>query len=264
MLSSLQFVGIIPMAGRATRMPGILSSKELLPFGSARKPNGEIGKKVISEVLIERIKNAGVKKFHFVIRKGKWDIPEYFGGGLEQQIDISYHIADNESAVPFSINQVYSFAKGKNIIVGFPDIFFLPEDAVSQLVDELTVSTNKNIDMILGLFPVTDPRKWDAVETNETDLVSAIHIKNMVGKDPGYVWIIAAWRPAFTEFLYHWLGTNNLKMGEPEIQLGNIIMDFINSGYKVKGKYFRSGTCIDTGTPEKMNEALNRFAQKMI
>ena len=71
--------GIVPAAGRGSRIQPLAFSKELLPAGSRRDATGE--KPVaVSEHLVERMLAAGVDKLCFVIAPGKSDILEYFGG----------------------------------------------------------------------------------------------------------------------------------------------------------------------------------------
>jgi glucose-1-phosphate thymidylyltransferase len=217
---------------------------------------------VISEVLIGRMKLAGVENFHLVLRKGKWDIPGYFGGGNEHKINVSYHITDNESAVPFTINTPYPYIKDKNVVFGFPDIFFLPEDAILQLKEAFLY--DPSIDMVFGLFEVSDPINWDTVAVDENNWIRSINIKQSLKQKQSFAWITAIWKPVFSSFLNNWLlkrSENGTQTVGNELQLSNIIMDFIGSGHKVKGKIIKQGDCIDTGTIEGLQIALNKFVK---
>jgi len=70
--------GIVPAAGRGSRIQPLGFSKELLPLG---RRSGESGEKpcAVSEYLVERLVTAGADKLCFVIAPGKSDILEYFG-----------------------------------------------------------------------------------------------------------------------------------------------------------------------------------------
>ena len=70
--------GIIPAAGRGSRIQPLAFSKELLPVGS-RGDNGEERPCAVGEYLIERMILGGADKICFVISPGKSDIMEYFG-----------------------------------------------------------------------------------------------------------------------------------------------------------------------------------------
>ncbi len=71
--------GIIPAAGRGSRIQPLAFSKELLPVGS-RREGGRERPCAVSEYLLERMVKGGVDKVCFVISPGKSDIMEYFGG----------------------------------------------------------------------------------------------------------------------------------------------------------------------------------------
>src|SRR4051812_49462202 len=70
--------GIIPAAGRGSRIQPLAFSKELLPVGS-RHEDGRERPCAVSEYLLERMVTAGVDKVCFVISPGKSDIMENFG-----------------------------------------------------------------------------------------------------------------------------------------------------------------------------------------
>src|SRR3954469_13610775 len=70
--------GIVPAAGRGSRIQPLAFSKELLPVGS-RTHGGVERPCAISEYLLERMIAGGVDRLCFVISPGKSDILEYFG-----------------------------------------------------------------------------------------------------------------------------------------------------------------------------------------
>ncbi len=71
--------GIVPAAGRGSRIQPLAFSKELLPVGS-RVTGGVERPCAVSEYLVERMIAAGADKIGFVIAPGKSDILEYYGG----------------------------------------------------------------------------------------------------------------------------------------------------------------------------------------
>jgi glucose-1-phosphate thymidylyltransferase len=70
--------GIVPAAGRGSRIQPLAFSKELLPVGS-RSDKGFDRPCAVSEYLIERLILGGADKICFVISPGKSDILEYYG-----------------------------------------------------------------------------------------------------------------------------------------------------------------------------------------
>ena len=71
--------GVIPAAGRGSRIQPLAFSKELLPVGSRIKGGNE-QPRAVSEYLVDRMMTGGVDKLCFVISPGKSDILEYYGG----------------------------------------------------------------------------------------------------------------------------------------------------------------------------------------
>src|SRR5262245_12865394 len=71
-------LGIVPAAGRGTRIQPLAFSKELLPVGVRAHADGE-RPRAVAEYLLERLVCAGADRICFVIGAGKSDILEYFG-----------------------------------------------------------------------------------------------------------------------------------------------------------------------------------------
>ncbi len=76
--------GIMPAAGRGSRIQPLAFSKELLPVGS-RLDGGIERPCAVSEYLVERMIRGGADKICFVISPGKSDIMEYYGGELRRR-----------------------------------------------------------------------------------------------------------------------------------------------------------------------------------
>src|SRR3954469_8864507 len=70
--------GVIPAAGRGSRIQPLAFSKELLPVGS-RTQGGVERPCAVSEYLVERLIFGGADKICFMISPGKSDILGYFG-----------------------------------------------------------------------------------------------------------------------------------------------------------------------------------------
>ena len=72
--------GVIPAAGKGTRIQPLAFSKELLPVGS--RLGGTVQRPcAVSEYLVERMILGGADKVCFVIAPGKSDSMEYYGEG---------------------------------------------------------------------------------------------------------------------------------------------------------------------------------------
>lgn len=254
-MSDHQIIGIIPAAGQATRLGKLPFSKELYPIGFEKYENKSTPK-VVSSYLLDNMAVAGVSEFHFVIKNGKWDIPAYYKSGKNFNYNICYHIAEYDYGVPFSVNQAYHFYKDKIVVLGFPDNLFRPENAFSRLIEKLI--EKKNISIALGLFPASRPEKCDMVIFDEDKRISEIKIKSSNTKKLKYAWIIAAWKPEFSDFLHSFvvnkLATkSSMELTNTEYHMGDVIISAIKNGLKVQGVVFDEGKFIDIGTPEDLS-----------
>ncbi|MEZ5082518.1 MAG: sugar phosphate nucleotidyltransferase [Bacteroidales bacterium] len=258
----IQYSAIIPGAGKGSRLSHLPYSKELLPVGYSISKNNEKHPKTISAYLLDHFQRSGIREVHFIIRKGKTDIAEYFESGNNWGVNISYHLTEVDFGVPFTIDQAYYFFHNKNILFGFPDILFYPQNAFIQMKEYL--NEHPDIDIVLGLFPVSEQQKWDTVLLKEKNRIERIRVKEGHNKNVKYAWIIAAWRPSFSDFLHDTIAgfKSNPEKIMNELFMGHVIQMAIDKGLKVNGLPFENGGCLDIGTPEGYIKAEN-FLQYM-
>jgi glucose-1-phosphate thymidylyltransferase len=256
----MDFHGLIAAGGIANRLGALPCSKEIFPLAN-QFTNDRI--KVVCENLISYYSAAEVKNVHFIIRKGKWDIPQLLGDGTEIGVNISYHIMNLPYGTPFTLDQAYPFIKDKNIAMGFPDIIMEPLDAFSKLKEKML---RTNADAVLGVFPIEFYWKWDMIEFNG-DKIKEIIIKGK-RSDLQYGWSNAVWQPNFTEFMHHFLkefvkknrdGKKVLKDGsQREVYVGDVFTEALKAGLKINYVIFENGITTDIGTHEEMAAYLKR------
>ena len=125
-----QVIGLLPAAGKATRISPLPFSKEVYPITFPTVDRAKISRpKPVCQYLLERMRLAGVSRAFVVIRDGKWDIPAYLGDGTLVDIDIAYLMMGLPFGVPYTLDQAFPFVKDEIIAFGFPDIYFEPDDA---------------------------------------------------------------------------------------------------------------------------------------
>jgi glucose-1-phosphate thymidylyltransferase len=259
-MTKRQIIGLLPAGGQATRISPLPLSKELYPVGFQDfgvKYNWRA--KVVSQYLLEKMQVAGIEKAYFILRPGKWDIPAYFGDGTMLSMNLGYLIMGLGYGVPFTLDQAYPFVQDAVVALGFPDILFQPEDAYVRILSRLETS---NADVVLGLFPTDKPQKAGMVDFDDKGKVRLI-IEKPPQSDLPYMWGIAVWTPAFTQFLHEYLMTLKAKSNLsqlPEIPIGNIIQAAINKGFHVEAEAFSDGTYLDIGTPDDLVRAVRQFA----
>lgn len=254
----MEIIGLIPAGGKASRLGKLPFSKEVYPINPIvdEKRNNP---RVISEYLLKYYRAAGIKQVYFIIRRGKWDILDYFGDGEEQQLNIGYLIINKSYGVPFTLDQAYPFIQNKYVALGFPDIIFQPENAYSELITRIQAT---NADIILGVFPIKNYQSWDRIEFDQSGRIRGIVVKQN-RTDLNLGWTIAIWNPTFSEFMHEqlqeFLKQRNSRKEISEIYAGDIIDAAIKKGLKTDYVIFEKGSCIDLGTPDELLKALKKL-----
>lgn len=246
-------IGLIPAAGYAKRISSLACSKEVYPISIS-----ETKSRVVSSYLLESFRLAGIENTFIILRNGKWDIPEKHKNGETLGLNIAYLITDPTEGVPHTIDKAFSFTKNNKILFGFPDIIFKPINAFSHLLEKQAAT---KADIVLGLFPAANPQKMDMIKFDDTGKIENLVIKpeytNLI-----FTWIIAVWNSKFTNFINTYLNTavnhqhlnDDKNQNSNELYLGHIIIEAINSGFKIEHIKFRDGLYIDIGTPSELNK----------
>jgi len=173
--------GIVPAAGRGSRIQPLAFSKELLPVGS-RMDRGTERPCAVSEYLVERMIQGGATKLCFVISAGKSDIVSYYGGGY-RSTPIAYVVQPQPSGLCDAIFRASPLIGDNDaILVGLPDTVWFPENAFTELPDDA---------FSFLLFPVERPEFFDAVVFDENGRVREIQVKQ---QDASSNWIWGAFK----------------------------------------------------------------------
>jgi dTDP-glucose pyrophosphorylase len=232
--------GIIPAAGRGSRIQPLAFSKELLPVGSRREGARE-RPCAVSEYLLERMVKAGVDKVCFVISPGKSDIMEYFGASFGPAT-IAYVVQPEPLGLCDAIFRAAPLIAGEDsVVVGLPDTIWFPDDALNALPDGFAFL----------LFPVTQPQFFDAVVLDEDGRVREIQVKQPA---PRSNWIWGAFRmPGETLHDLHRLWRRPDRGDE---FIGTLVNAWIAGGGAAFGA--RAGTAyVDVGTFDGYRMAIN-------
>lgn len=114
-------VGIVPMAGRASRLPGLPCSKEIFPVGFVDAGDGQERRPVaVCEHLLGNLQTAGIEDVYVIIRDGKWDIPAYLGDGSRLGLHLAYLMMGAPWGTPYSIDQAYPFVRDRRVALALP------------------------------------------------------------------------------------------------------------------------------------------------
>lgn len=159
--------GIVPAAGRGSRIQPLAFSKELLPVGS-RFDSGVERPCAVSEYLLERMILGGADKICFVISPGKSDILGYYGDRYGSA-DVVYAVQPQPAGLCDAVFRAHPMVpQDEPVAVGLPDTIWFPDTALAALPDDA---------LSFLLFPVDRPEFFDAVVLDGRDRVVEIQVK---------------------------------------------------------------------------------------
>ena len=233
--------GVIPAAGNGTRIQPLAFSKELLPVGGRAEAATE-RPKAVSEYLVERMIRGGADKICFVISPGKSDIMEYYGCGRVPEADMAFVVQPRAVGLCDAIFRARPVVpKDEPVVVGLPDTIWFTEDALAALPDDK---------LSFLLFPVEQPRFFDAVVTDESGRVLEIQVKSEAARSH---WIWGAFK--MPGEVFHELHDFWLSRPEPDEYVGTLINAWLAKGGEAVG--VRAGrSYVDVGTLDGYRSAM--------
>jgi dTDP-glucose pyrophosphorylase len=232
--------GIIPAAGMGTRIQPLGFSKELLPVGSSMV--GDVERpRAVSEFLVERMVLAGTNKICFVVGPGKADIVQYYGSSL-RSADLCYVVQPQAGGLCDAIFRASSLIRDDDVaMVGLPDTIWFPEDALRTLPDDI---------LSFLLFPVDQPRFFDAVVTDERGRVREIQVKSAQARSN---WIWGAFK--MPGRVFHELHRFWQHRPEPDEYVGTLINAWLAQG-GVALAICAGESYVDVGTLDGYRDAM--------
>jgi glucose-1-phosphate thymidylyltransferase len=260
-----EIVGVIPAGGHATRISPLPCSKELFPVGWQKDNTNKVSPKVVSHYLLERYRMAGIRKAYFILRKGKWDIPQYYGDGSMVDMDLAYVMMNVSHGHPFTIDQAFPFTRNNLVAFGYPDILFEPADGFSQLISKQKAT---KASVVLGIFPIRQDQKWDILSFGKEGKIQTIALPNPRPEDQRIGWSIAVWTPEFSEFMHSFLQQaikqNRLTASDgKEYVMNHVFQAALDAGLSMEWIMFDRGFVKDIGTPLELLSAQRELLDKL-
>ncbi len=261
-----EVVGLMPAGGKAERIAPLPCSKELFPLGfQIMEGTSQPRPKAVGHYLLDKFQLAGIAKTFIILRKGKWDIPAYFGYGEFVNMHLGYLIMGESLGPPFTIDQAYPFVHDKLVAFGFPDIMISSENVFSPLLEQ---QERTQADVVLAVFRAHNPQLMDMVEMDENGKIHAMFLKPEK-TDLEFCWLGGVWTPVFTQFMHDYLQgfrrknvSKTAKAGKLEAEdltVGAVIQAAINHGLQTFGVVFPDGRYIDIGTAENLMTSVKMF-----
>ncbi len=232
--------GIIPAAGKGSRIQPLAFSKELLPVGS--RYDGPTERPLaVSEYLVERMIRGGATKICFVVSPGKSDMLEYYGSKV-YSADVCYTVQTQATGLCDAIFRALPFiSEEEQVLVGLPDTIWFPEEGFSYLDDGV---------LSFLLFPVDRPEFFDAVVTDDVGNVLEIQVKTPAARSK---WVWGAFKlPArvFSELHQLWI-----ERQRTDEYIGTLVNAYLERGGRAIGVH-AGATYVDVGTVNGYREAM--------
>lgn len=251
------------MAGQAKRLSPLPCSKEIYPIGI----DVALGRpKVAAEYLLDKMKVAGISSVFMILRRGKWDIAEYFGDGALWGMRFAYVPMGLPYGPPYSLDQAYSFLSDRRVAFGFADILFEPDNAFSLLLDR---QAETHADVVLGLLHPEVTSQWDMVSRDGDGTVRDVVLKP-TETDLTLGWICAVWTPAFTAFQHTFLATDEAGRmtresgsrkldAQGDLPVGAVLQAAVRGGLHVNSVVLENARYVDMGTVPGLTTALRMY-----
>jgi dTDP-glucose pyrophosphorylase len=238
-------LGIVPAAGRGSRIQPLGFSKELLPVGSRVEDMVE-RPCAVSEYLVQRMIEGGADKICFVIGPGKSDILEYYAGGYGESSAV-FVVQPTPAGLCDAIFRAASLVRDDEpVLIGLPDTVWYPENGFCALPDDR---------LAFLLFPVDHPELFDAVVVDQQDLVREIQVKQ---QNAASKWVWGAFKMpgrVLHELRSLWRARN-----ECDEYIGTLVNAWLAQGGEAIG--VKAGTAyVDVGTFNGYREAITLLSR---
>jgi glucose-1-phosphate thymidylyltransferase len=225
-------LGIVPAAGRGSRIQPLGFSKELLPVGS--RIDGQTERPcAVSEYLVRRMVRAGVDKICFIIGSGKSDILEYYAAGYGTAASLFVVQPIPVGLCDAIFRAAPLVAADETVLIGLPDTIWFPEDGFCRLPEDR---------LSFLLFPVDRPEFFDAVVLDHDERVKEIQVKR---QDAATNWIWGAFK--MPGRILHQLAALWRERDRCDEYIGTLINAYLADGGEAYG--VKAGSAyVDVGT----------------
>lgn len=251
-------VGVLPAAGRGSRLGAIPSSKEIMPLGFGHAPDTRIGWQPLTT--IERhlagFRAAGVQKVVIVLGPGKSDIMEYLRGGEQHGLSITYAFQERPRGMPFALDLARPWSAEAQTVFAMPDTLIEPYNAISRLTRHHRAS---GADVSLGLFETDNPAKYGMVDVDDQGRARAF-VDKPKATTLRWMWGLAVWSPEFASFMGDMLG--QVPPESAEVVLSDVFDAAMRAGLRIDGVRLNRCRYNDIGTPEEFQHVVHRLAER--
>lgn len=239
-----EFVGVLPAAGRGSRLAPLRYPKELLPISYEPAPGGDgagVRARAVAEYALASISAADAERVLIIVAPWKLDVQNYFGDGRHVGLQIGYLYQEEARGLPYALDLARDWTRGDHVVFAMPDTITTPGDALARLRARYCAA---GADLALAVFPAAEPERLGPV------LLDGERVVRVLDKpaDPpaANTWGAAIWSDAFAGLLRDGLAGHPEGAAEPVI--GHFFDLAVRRGLKVIGVPFPGGSFEDAGT----------------
>ena len=242
-----ELVGLLPAAGRGTRLGAIPCSKEIMPLGfQLQSSEGSSSWQPVTaiETHLRALRLAGARRAAIVVGEAKFDIVRYLGSGARYGLSITYLYQEQLRGMPFALDLATPWIGDQTTLFSMPDTLITPTDTMARVAGS---HRDSRADLTLGLFSTSAPHKFGMVELDEQGRVHYF-VDKPVNSSLRYMWGIAAWSPRFSRLLAGFLA--GVPGGGREVVLSDAFQTALDAGLEVQSLVLDPARYHDIGTPE--------------
>jgi glucose-1-phosphate thymidylyltransferase len=238
------FIGVLPAAGRGSRLAPLRYPKELLPirYEPAGGDGTGVRARAVAEYALASMASADVERILLVVAPWKLDIVNYFGDGGHVGLRIGYLWQEEARGLPYAMDLARPWTRGQHVAFAMPDTITTPTDALARLRERYLAT---GADLALAVFPAAEPERLGPV------LLDGERVLRVFDKPAcppaANTWGAAIWSDAFADLMHDELARcPESSTGEPVI--GHFFDLAVRRGLKVIGVPFPGGSFEDAGT----------------
>ena len=254
-MTTRELIGLLPAAGRGTRLGPIPTSKEIMPLGFESIPEKMDAWRPFTtmESHLRAFAQAGIRRVAIVLGRGKFDIIDYLGSGERFGLEIAYLYQEQLRGMPFALDIAHPWVGAADTVFTMPDTLVQPEDTVTRLN---THHRSSGADLTLGLFATDNPAKFGMVKIDGDGAKARIvqFIDKPKQTTLKLMWGLAVWTPVFGAFMHKHLST--LSADRPEYVLSDVFQAAVDAGMKVAHLDLVGSRYNDIGTPEEFQQVV--------
>ncbi len=252
-----ELVGLLPAAGRGSRLGAIPCSKEIMPLGfqlDAFAEDKQWRPITAIETHLHALKLAGVERVVIIVSESKHDIVRYIGNGERYGLSVAYLYQQQLSGMPFALDLAAAWLHNATTLFSMPDTLVEPVNISTRLVQHHQQS---QADVTLGLFETTTPHKFGMVRFDQ-DGNAVAFVDKPRQTDLSYMWGLAVWSPAFRQFMSRFLVQR--RTATSEVVLSDVFQAALDYGLRIQTLVLEHAHYHDIGTPEDFQAVVYQLA----